>query len=211
MMKHAFLQKAGGIAVIAGGILLAVYAICFFTVLPFKTLGTNFVGAVQHAAWIPIVFTAFVALILLIFGFAALYSHICEEAGWVGFIGFVLLEVAYMVQFAKVTWELCIYPIIAAHTTTAFLLAQKVIKDDPGVGVFQGLSTFTIFFGTTLFCWALVRSSVVPKSAGVLIFSGAILYGLGPMLSATVAIVGIIIFATGCLQGGVSLFKNIAR
>jgi hypothetical protein len=210
-MKITFLQKAGGLAVIAGGLMLAVYAICYFTVLPLQTMATDFIGAVRHPAWIPLAVTAFVAVIALLFGFAALYSRIYEKTGLIGFFGFVLIEIAYLTQLAKVTWEIFIYPIIANNASAAFLLTQKVIKNDPGVGLFRGLGSTTIILGTTLFCIALIKSTVIPKTAGILIFCGAMLYGLGPLLNSKVAMAGVIILALGCLQAGVSLFRNVKQ
>jgi hypothetical protein len=45
-------------------------------------------------------------------------------------------------------------------------------------------------------------------SAGILIFVGAFVYGLGPVLSMMVAIGGIIVFALGCLLLGLELIRN---
>jgi hypothetical protein len=54
----------------------------------------------------------------------------------------------------------------------------------------------------------LVRSKEFPKSAGILIFIGALFYGLGPMLTVAMAISGIIVLSIGCFQVGLKLINQ---
>jgi hypothetical protein len=54
----------------------------------------------------------------------------------------------------------------------------------------------------------LIRSKEFPKSAGILIFIGALLYGFGPMLTISMAMGGIIILSIGCFQVGLKLINQ---
>jgi hypothetical protein len=97
--------------------------------------------------------------------------------------GFLAIEAAYLLQACKVTWELFLYPIIAPHSASAFLHNDAVILHDPGVAAFGAISSLAIFAGIVLFCFALYRSDAYPKAAAVLLFAGALMYALGPMIS----------------------------
>ena len=129
------------------------------------------------------------------------------KAGWVGAIGFLFIEEAYLLQACKVTWEFFLYPVIASHPESAFLLGDAVIRNDPAVGVFRVVSAVTIIIGITLFCYTLYRSDVYPKVAAILVFVGALVYALGPMMSVLVSVAGIFTFAIGCFLIGLRLMQ----
>ena len=99
------------------------------------------------------------------------------------------------------------YPVIASHAESAFLLRDLVIKHDPAVGIFRLMASVTILLGIVLFCYTLYRSSEYPKSAAVLIFVGAVVYAFGPMISIFVSVTGIFTLAIGCLLIGLRLFR----
>jgi hypothetical protein len=69
------------------------------------------------------------------------------------------------------------------------------------------MASITILLGIVLFCYTLYRSSEYPKSAAVLIFVGALVYALGPMISIFVSVAGIFTLAIGCLLIGIRLFQ----
>jgi len=144
----------------------------------------------------------------MIFGFTAVYSRIREDSGILGFAGYVVIEIAYILQACKVTWEICLWPVIASNEAFAPLLKDFIIQHSALVGVFKSSAMGSIFLGIILFCTALIRSKEFPKAGGILIFAGALIYGFGPMLSVVVAISGICILSVGCLILGLGLFRN---
>jgi hypothetical protein len=204
-MKLSSVQRAGGISLIAGSLLLTAYSLCFFTLLPFREMRIDYVSAILNPHWIMIALIAFIGVIAMLFGFTAAYSRLYEEAGLLGLVGYICVEIAYLLQACKVTWELCLYPVIAGNEASVVLFKESILKHSQLVVVFRSCATVSIFLGITLFCITLVRSKSFPRSAGILIFIGALLYGLGPMLSVAVAMGGIIVLSIGCLQVGLRL------
>jgi hypothetical protein len=201
-------RKFGGASLILGSILLTVYAALFPALLPLGNGTYDYVQVVLNPNWERLAAVAFAGVLLMLVGFYAVYSRIREEAGLVGAIGFLFIEAAYLLQACKVTWELFLYPVIASHPESAFLLRDLVIKHDPGVGVFRLAATVTIFVGILLFCYTLYRSSVYPKSAAGLIFVGALVYAIGPMFSIYISVAGIFTLSIGCLQIGLQLYRE---
>jgi hypothetical protein len=201
-------EKLGGIAIIGGSLLLSVYAVLYPTLLPLNTNPVDYVAIVLSPSWIPLAIIAFAGVLSLLAGFYAVYAKIRSSAGVQGAIGFLFVEAAYLLQACKVTWELFLYPVIAKYPQSAFLLREAIIKNDPAVVIFRISASATILLGITLFCLSLYRSGIYPKLAAVLIFVGALVYALGPIISVLVSVFGIFMFAVGCLLLGLRLMRS---
>jgi len=207
-VKLSTLQKFGGVSLILGSALLAAYSIFFSLLLPVSQIRINYNLAVQNPNWTWIAGVAFFGVIFMIFGFMAVYSRIYSDAGVLGFLGFIVIEAAYLLQACKITWEVFLYPIIAGIPATAILLHDFIIRNNAHVRLYNAAEMYSIFLGIVLFCAALIRTNKFPKIAGILIFAGALIYGFGPMLAVIVAINGIVILAVGCLILGLGLMKT---
>jgi hypothetical protein len=206
-MNFLTLEKTGGVSLILGSLLLATYSALFPALLPVGNGTYDYVQMVMNPNWVRLAAIAFAGVILMLIGFYAVYARIRSSAGLIGAIGFLFIEAAYLLQTCKVTWELFLYPVIASHPESAFLLRDLVIKHDPAVGIFRLMASVTILVGIVLFCYTLYRSGEYPKSAAVLIFAGAVVYALGPMISIFVSVAGIFTLAIGCLLIGLRLFR----
>lgn len=207
-MNQKIAEASGGIALIVGALLLAVYAVAFPLLLPVTGSAYDMSLVVLNPNWTWIAAIAFVGVILMIAGFTTVYSRLRSGSGPIGFLGFVFLVAAYFLQACKVTWEIFLYPVIASNPGSAFLLRDGVLKQAAPVVAFRTGSSIAIFLGIVLFCLALVRSKAYPKFASLLIFVGALVYALGPTL--LVRIAGIFTHAVGCLILGLTLIRTQA-
>jgi hypothetical protein len=206
-MKLSTIQKFGGLALIVGAILFAAYSVLFLSLFPVSEIQRDFARVVMSPPWIGVAAIAFAGVVLMVFGFAAVYSRIHQGAGTLGLAGFVLIEIAYLLQACKVTWEIFIYPVIAGNQSSATLLRDGILRDHPLFHAFKAGASATIFLGISLFCFALVRSKEFPKAVGILIFAGALVYALGPALGMVVAIGGIVVLSLGCFLLGLELIN----
>ncbi len=207
-MTPLSLEKTGGASLILGSLLLTVYAALFPVMLPIGNGTYDYVQVVMNPNYVRFAITAFAGVLLMIAGFYVVYSRLRTRAGLIGAIGFIFLETAYLLQACKITWEMFLYPVIAAHPESAFLLRNAVIKQDPSVVTFRLVSEITIFIGISLFCFTLYRSAEYPRSAAILFFVGALVYAIGPMISVFVSVAGIFTLSIGCLLIGVRLFRD---
>ena len=210
LMQLSDIQKLGGVSLILGSVLLFVYSVLFPFLLPMKEMNADFTLLVLNPNWISLGVCVFAGVILMIFGFSAVYSKLYAESGLFGLLGFIFVELAYILQASKVTWEIFLWPVIASHRESQFLLRDFIIKNSALVTTFRVLAGITIFLGIILFCIALIRSMRFPKIGGILIFVGAFMYGLGPLLSVYVAMAGIFILSIGCTIIGLTLMKKYA-
>jgi hypothetical protein len=207
-MRLSTLQKLGGISLMLGSLMLLVYSIFFPLLLPMNEITSNFTALVLSPHWIWILTFAFIGVFMMIFGFSAVYSKLYSEAGIIGILGFIFIEIAFIIQACKISWEIFLWPVIASYQESMFLLKDFVLKNSALVGTLRGIASVTIFLGMALFCLALFRSRSFPKTGGILIFLGALLYGAGPILSVTVSLVGVFILSIGCTITGLSMFKR---
>jgi len=203
------IQRLGGFSLILGAILFFVYSISFTILLPVDQIHINPLLLVLNVNWIWITTVVFIGLILMIFGFSAVYLKMYSESGLTGLPGYIFVGVAYILQLCKVTWEIILYPVISNNEASLFLLRDFELQQSTYVVTFKMISSATIFAGIILFSIALYRSKVFPCYTAFLIFIGAFLYGLGHLLSVIAANFGIFIFAAGCSILGLKMIRNV--
>jgi hypothetical protein len=206
-MKGITFEKLGGLSIIIGSALFAIYSLMFPLLLPLNGGHFDMVQLVLNPHWIWLALVAFIGILLMLVGFYAVYMRIRNDAGTLGALGFLFIEAAYLLQACKVIWELVLYPIIASQPASAFLLGDLIIKHDSGMVAFRIIASITILMGIVLFCFTLYRSRAYPKLAPLLIFTGALVYALGPLLSVFAAVAGIFVLASGCALLGLRLLS----
>jgi hypothetical protein len=189
-----------------GSGLLFVYSVLFPLVLPLGKASTEYAALVTSPWWQPLCAFAFIGVLATMIGFLGVYGKISETTGALGLFGFLVVEFAHLLQAAKVTWEFCIYPVLAKHSVS--LLNQGVLKSDPLVAGFRTLAMLSIFVGIVTFCLAIIRSKAFPPVAGYLLLLGALLYGIGPLIATAVALTGIGMYAAGGFWLGLHLLRT---
>jgi uncharacterized membrane protein len=197
-MTQQQIQRIGALALIVGSLALATYAVLIPLLVPVATMATDMNPAVLSPAWRGLALCAFAGVVLMAFGFGIVYSRLYQSAGWVGFVGFLAIELAYLLQAAKVTWELFVYPVLAGNEASAFLLRNGSFRSAGPIVCFHSLASLSILVGVVLFCAAILRAREFAKAGGGLVLVGALVYGLGPLLSLYVSVAGIFTFAVGC-------------
>jgi hypothetical protein len=208
-METTTLQRCCGVALGLGAVLIAGYSIAFSVVFPTERLMHDLGALVTQPAWTALGLVGLLAVVLMMIGFGGVYSRLASTSGPLGLVGLLAIELAYFLQAAKVTWELCIFPMLARSAPG--LLADHAFAKDPAVAAFRAVATLCILLGVTLFSLVLFRSRAVPRSSGPLVFGGAMLYGIGPMITIVLAYVGIVVLALGCLVLARALLRPAAE
>ena len=208
-MKFSTLQRLGGIAIILGSALLTAWAVCWTTLLPVQERARDVSLMILDPNWIWIASVAFPGTILMIFGFTAVYARIYKSAGIFGFFGYVFVILAYLFQAAQITWEVFLYPIIVSYAPSIALFRDRIIMHHPQFILYKWIASITILVGVILFCITLIRSREFPKSAGILILGGAIIYAVGPAINIYLAIGGVVILSIGCFILGYKMLSHV--
>jgi hypothetical protein len=208
-MKYSTIQRLGGIAIILSSVFFTAWAICWTMLLPVHERARDVSIMILNPHWIWIASLAFPGVILMIFGYTAVYSRLYHKTGIPGFIGYAFIILAYIFQAAKITWEIFLYPIIVSYAPSLSLFSDKILMQHPQFILFRWLASVTIFIGVILFCVTLIRNREFPKSAGILILCGAVIYAVGPMINIYLVIAGVLILSIGCFILGYKMLFNV--
>jgi hypothetical protein len=202
-------RNVGAISVIAGSLLLAAYAALFPILLPIGRGTFDYLQVVLSRWWMPLTATALIGVLLLAVGFDAVWSRLRPTAGSAGWIGFISLKTALILQACRLTWELFLDPIIAAQPQAAFLLRDSVIINDPAVVAFRLASAVTIVIGVLLFGIALYQSGAFSRKVLALVAIGSVVYAIGWTISVWVALAGVATLSVGCVLIGIRLWQHV--
>ncbi|MBN2436734.1 MAG: hypothetical protein JXK07_15850 [Spirochaetes bacterium] len=203
-----YIRKTGAVSLFAGSVLLVIYSVLAAVMMRGFNGTGDFCTVIRHDFWMISTVTVFAGLVLLMLGLAIVYSRIASQSGALGFAGIVVFEFAYLLQAAKVTWEIFIYPQLAYNDKASFLISDRIIWGSMSITVYLVLSSVTLLLGIIIFCVSMYRSGYYTKLSSVMLLIGAVMYGAGELVHMTVAITGIIIFAAGCFLCGITLLKN---
>jgi hypothetical protein len=207
-MKFSSLQKLGGIAIISGSVLFALWAICWTTMLPVESRYKDFSVMILSPNWLWISSVSLFGLVLMIFGFSAIYARLHKDAGISGFIGYVLIMIAYILQAAEVTWEVFVYPAIVSYAPAVDLFKNRLLWDHPLIVLYRNVLHITIFLGVVLFCKMLIKAKEFPKMAGILFLVGAVTYAVCASFNMYLEILGVLILSAGCFILGRTMFSQ---
>ncbi len=207
-MKLSSIQRLGGISLIAGAFLLTAYAVLRPLIMPVKEKISDITIIISNPNWVLISTISFIGVLLMVFGFAGVYSRIYANAGILGLLGFIFVELAYIFQACQLAWEIFIFPAIVSYGPSIPLFRDGIIFHSPLFSLFGIIFKGSIFLGILIFCISLIISRKFHMSAAILILAGAVVYAIGPALSTYVGVAGIFVLSVGCLILGMGLIRG---
>jgi len=140
-MKLATIQKLGGFALIAGAILFATYSVLFLSLFPAGEIHRDFSRIVLSPPWIGVAAVAFAGVVLMVFGFAAVYSRLHQGAGALGLVGRLHRRSPTCCKPARSRGRSS----IAGKPSSATLLRDGILRDHPLVHAFKAGASATIY------------------------------------------------------------------
>jgi len=206
-LEISSIRKLGGLSLMAGGILLAVYAVSFNLLLPTNMMESDFSRLVVSPAWIPVSAMALVAILFLVFGFFVAYSVMAESSGVLAFAGFVTLIAAYLFQFGQLVAEVFYFPGIASTEAGLAVFRSDSMINHPAMKAFTLIFIVLIGLGILVFGISLARSRLFPTIGGILLIVGAVLYAAVPVF--IVNLVGVAVFAAACFIVGMATRRAV--
>lgn len=194
------IQRIGAVLLITGSLLLVLWDLLWFLLLPIEQLETDFVAVVNNAHWTWLACTALLALFLLFYGFTAVYSRFAQKGGYTAFTAYIVLSLAFLCQMIIVSWEIFLYPLLAVTEDARFLLTDQILFYSMPFLIFQIISGLALLVGMTVFCLSAIRSGEFTIRSSSLVLAGTLLYGIGSFIFLYAAMAGIVLLAAGCIM-----------
>ncbi len=156
-------------------------------------------------AWGPSHYVTAVASVFLVFGLIGLYAYQVAKVGWLGLIAFILTLAATAMLTSTELFGGALAPTLAANPATQSLVNPQ--QAGPFV-IVNGVIAVLATVGNILLGIAIMRASVLPRWAGLLIIIGYVFlaFGIGLPALAIISPVGIVLSGLGYAWCGYSLW-----
>jgi hypothetical protein len=200
-MAPSHLQRAGGLALLLGGVLLGLGVVLH----PDEANP----AAVLAATWGPVHIIMLLAALLSLFGLLSAYARLAARAGATGLVGFALLIAGTMLLAPILVIEALVVPALAADAAGAALLSDTGPLFGGALGLYFMLMALVFALGCLIGAIAIVRSGALPRLAGVLLVGGALL-AFNPPLPHLAGTIGGLLLSLGYIWLGYMLFAGRA-
>ena len=178
-MSSSILIRLGGLAAVAGGVLVFIADILGLFIVDFE----NFSETATTGSYIFWAAIYFFGLVLILNGLIALYVYQAEAAGVLGLVGFLTAFMGTAVIVGGFWDNLFLVPSLAIEAP-GFLDAEQVAGPSDLGNLLAGLLTFG---GLIVFGVATLRARVYPRVAAIVTMVGAAL-ALMPLPASTVVL-----------------------
>lgn len=199
-MTSKFMRLSGILLLLAG--LLVAFSWSFHPLAPDHQ-------AMQSTRWLIVHGLAGIGVLLTIPGLLGLYVQISDESGILGLIGFILAAIGTGLFAGAILFiEVATLPFIATLGN-----AEELLQSAPPTFMAVFAATFITFtLGFILLGLVTLRSTVLPRWAGLLLLIGAPLFVMPvPPAPVIVNTVGAVLFGLGCAWLGYDLWTDTGK
>ncbi len=182
-MSSRTLSRLSGISLFIGSLLLIIGTILNFFA------GNSQISTLSTAS-------ALIRLIggmLIVLGLPSIYARFAGRVGIVGLIGFICTLFLFLIGMASEAILAFIFPFLGAHG----LLGGG--RPPLGLLIFYSFGDLLGLIGGILLGIAVMRSTILPRWAGLLFIIGGLFYAIGSLLRLPIGDAGLIIFAVGLI------------
>jgi hypothetical protein len=179
-ITSASLIRLAGLSALIGGL-------CYVFVGVFHP--ANIPASVTTTRWATVHVVACAMSFFVVLGLAGIYARQAVKAGWLGFTGFILLSLWFVLIMGFSFVEAFILPHVASTTPDLVDGWMKMFNGGTSrinLGVLPTLWTLTgpiYILGGLLFGIATFRARILPRGAAVLLALGTVLAPVGALLS----------------------------
>ncbi len=163
-MSSVTLYRASGLALLLGAVFAIIGTILSF-VFTSGTLSLVITGTFASG------------VVLQLLGSPSIVARQAPRAGWLGFVGFLLLFLAWLLLASFIAvLRLTIFPWLAVHAPQ---VGAQLFSANPALIVYTNLELLLVVVGGVLLGMATMRARVLPQWAGLLLIVGAVLNPIG--------------------------------
>lgn len=170
-MTSRTLYRLSGATLIIGSLLILVYSI--MDSLLFPGHGST-PSQVLSPPWALMMLAFLLGSLLAGIGLPAIYLRQSGQAGVMGFVGFILLWISFVLGVALSSMQIVVLPLLA-QTAPNLLVGHEVALGTSGF-LFVLVSSLMQLIGIILLGIATMRAAVFPRLAGILLIISGVLF-----------------------------------
>lgn len=204
-MNFKKITKNSGVFIILYVVLLIVYSILWYVLLPHKEEVVNFALMVSSKYWKVPYYFGILAIIFGLLGTMGVLLKLSKSnlAVW----GLYTIMISFMLQICIMSWEFIIWPIIVSDSLSSHLITKSIINTNPFVISIYTLFTLLFSLGNILLGISMLKQKYLSKWIAFLLIFGAPIYVFGLVFSGIVSSVGMYVYLMGVLMIGINLLK----
>ncbi len=205
-MIDSFIAGSGAIN-IAAGILLIIYWYAFAIFMPYGELSTTLSLLVKNRNWMWINVLGVLGALLGLLGQPAILVAQFEIVNIIGVLGFFIASVGTVMLIGTMLWETVLWPILVRQDASLLDFDGPIYRSKTFVPFFIAAGLL-YSAGYAMIGASIMRTGVLPETAGMLIAVGAPMFGLGAMFGkyqAFVRSVGVTLLSAGLIWLGIAM------
>lgn len=184
------------LCLVLGAVILSGYAGLFLLLMPVERAATDFAALVRQPMWVPLAVAAMAGLAAMTGGLLALIGAATSK-GLSRDIAASIVVASLVLNVANLTWEAFVYPAIAHHPRSAFLLNDRIIIDFDGVQLFHLCRIVTSVLALIVIVWACLRLSRRAAISGIAMALGLCSLTFEAVAAPAIIVLGLVALCAG--------------
>ncbi len=179
-----------------------------YFLLPIKEGQNDYSLLVNDNEWIYVSIIGLISSILGISAVIGVFYANRDVGGVLLFIGVITLLWGLALEFASLTWDIFIWPVLCANDKFLSFVREGIFIKSFQFKIFTIVLLFSLGIGNIFTAIGLLKIKRFGRITPLLLIAGILLYGVGSLLIMHVATVGLCIYSLSFVLIGLRLLKE---
>jgi len=179
-----------------------------YIVLPFASGQKDYSMLILDSEWTLVALSGLLSSLFGIFAVFGIFHANREKGGMLLFIGIVLLVTGIAFEWAGLTWDIFIWPVVCTYEQYISFVREGLIFGSPQFTAFFIAMLVFLFSGNILTAIGLLKAGKWGKLIPILLITGILLYGIGNLVLIYLATLGLCIYCLAFILIGIQLWKE---
>ncbi|MBN1413963.1 MAG: hypothetical protein JW973_02585 [Bacteroidales bacterium] len=207
-MNQKTLKRHTAIASFGFAFFCLLWILLSWLLLPIAEGRNDYSLMIMDPEWFLVSLMGLLSSVFGIFAVFGIYHTIYESGGPLLLIGIVLLVLGIFCEFATLTWDTFIWPVVCANDQYISFVRSWIFIVSPQFKAYIAIMLVSLFTGSILTAVALVRSRRFGKPVPWMLMLGILLYGAGHFSLMFLTMVGLCIYSLAFTIIGIRLLKE---
>ncbi len=206
-MNKQSLGKVTAFASFSFAVFCLLWTLLTFLLLPVEASESDYSLLVLDPQWTAVALCGLLASVFGLFALGGILIDAYDRAGYGLLIGIILFVLGLLLEFAGLTWDVFIWPVICANNQYVSFVTDGVLISNIRFNVFLILMLTLLISGTFLTAFSLLKSRLYGKWVPWMLIAGIVFYALGHLFTMYVSMAGLCLYCGAFVLIGIKLLK----